>query len=143
MMFKLLKDFNENGIDLKKGTYSKDQLIKLYGDEGAFNFCFTCTSLKEYLLEVKQKDKSMLEKILDVVSEPLVKDIILETEKVEDDKVDIVYIVKEEIRKGKKVIFSKDDKITFLQLEEAFGDKVNEIFEKDLLIETKISNAAI
>lgn len=50
--FNLSKDFNENGIFIKKGNYTYDALVRIFGDEGKFNFCFTCTSLKEILKEI-------------------------------------------------------------------------------------------
>jgi hypothetical protein len=59
-MFRLLKDFNENGISLSKGEYSKEQLINLYGTEDAFNFCLTCTSLKYVLEEINDKESDTL-----------------------------------------------------------------------------------
>lgn len=137
-MFELLRDFNENGVDLKKGHYSKEELIKLYEDEGRFNFCLTCTSLKEVLIELKEDKKSFIEKIVDVIANPSVEDTMLETSEFET-----IYIAKEDIKKGKKVIFKKEAKITFADLEKAFGDKVNEIFEQDLLMETKIANVSV
>lgn len=132
-MFQLLKDFNENGVELKKGQYSKEELIKLYGDEDKFNFCLTCTSLKDALIETKEAKKSFIEKVIDAVADPVLK----------EPELEIVYIAKEDIKKGRKVIFKKEAKITFADLEKAFGDKVNEIFEQDLLIETKITNASV
>lgn len=133
MKFELLKDFNENGVELKKDQYSKEELVKLYGNEDRFNFCLTCTSLKEVLIEVKEGKKSFIQKVIDVVADPVL----------EQPKIEIVYIAKEDIKNGRKIIFKKEAKITFADLEKAFGDKVNEIFEKDLLIETKITNASI
>lgn len=50
-MFKLSEDYTGNGVSLKKGEYSQEELIKLYGSEDTFNFCFTCTDLGEYLKE--------------------------------------------------------------------------------------------
>lgn len=50
--FKLLANFNENGIFIKKGHYTYDELVRFFGDEGKFNFCFNCTSLKEILKEI-------------------------------------------------------------------------------------------
>lgn len=133
MKFELLKDFNENGVELKKGQYSKEELVKLYDSEDRFNFCLTCTSLKEALIEIKESKKSFIQKVIDVVADPVL----------EQPKIEIVYIAKEDIKLGRKIIFKKEAKITFADLEKAFGDKVNEIFEKDLLIETKITNASI
>lgn len=62
-MFKLSADYKENGIDLKAGKYSKEQLIKLYGSEDSFNFCLKCTSLGKVLVEVKEgkSDKRVIE----------------------------------------------------------------------------------
>ena len=111
-MFELEKDFNENGFNLKAGKYSREQLIKLYCGEDKFNFCFTCTSLKNVLKEIKQ------ETIEEVV---------------EFAPITINYIAKEDLKKGKKVIFKKDDKITLGELETNFA--LEEVADK--LIETK------
>jgi hypothetical protein len=62
-MFKLEKDFSENGITLKAGEYSQEKLIKIYGSKETFNFCITCTSLKDALLEVKDKKEEVVEKM--------------------------------------------------------------------------------
>ncbi|MEY2868976.1 MAG: hypothetical protein RIR01_1452 [Bacteroidota bacterium] len=52
--YKLLQDYNENGIVLKKGEYAKSHLISLYGSEDKFNFCLQCTSLKDVLIETPE-----------------------------------------------------------------------------------------
>jgi hypothetical protein len=124
-MFELIKDFNENGIALKAGKYSKEDLIKLYGGQDKFNYCFTCTSLKNALKESKEG----------IIEE--VKEITIETPAVEEVKefapITISYIAKEDIKKGKKVIFKKDQKITLEELEANFT--LEEVADK--LIETK------
>lgn len=121
-MFELEKDFNENGINLKAGKYSKEDLIKLYGGEDKFNFCFTCTSLKNALKETKQE---ITEEVVEAET-PI-------EEVVEFAPIKISYIAKEDIKKGKKVIFKKDDKITLEELEANFT--LEEVADK--LIETK------
>lgn len=140
MKFKLIKDFNGNGIDLKAGEYLKEELIKLYGDEGRFNFCLTCTSLKDFLKEAKEEKQSFVEKVLEALTSPTVdylNEDLEEVKKSESILVKTVYIAKENIKKGKKVVFKKDDKITDEELEKVFGDKLDKsIYE--LLFETKI-----
>lgn len=140
MKFKLIKDFSENGIKLKAGEYSKEELIKLYGDEGRFNFCLTCTSLKDVLKEVKEEKQSFVEKVLEALTTPPVDYLNQDLEEVKESEsilVKTVYIAKEDIKKGKKVVFKKDDKINDEELEKAFGDKLDKaIYE--LLLETKI-----
>ena len=111
-MFELEKDFNENGIDLKAGKYSKKDLIKLYGGEDKFNYCFTCTSLKNAL---KETEEGIIEEVAEFAP------------------ITIFYIAKEDLKKGKKVIFKKDDKITLEELEANFT--LEEVVDK--LIETK------
>jgi predicted adenine nucleotide alpha hydrolase (AANH) superfamily ATPase len=135
MKFKLTKDYNGNGINLKAGEYSKEELVKLYQDEGRFNFCLTCTSLKDVLEEAKEEKQSFIGKVLETIASPSVEELNEELEEV--SVVETVYIAKEDIKKGKKVIFKKDDKITDEELEKTFGDKLdNSIY--DLLLETKI-----
>jgi len=48
-MFKLSKDYQGNGVILEKGEYSEEKLINLYGSKDRFNFCLTCTDLKDFL----------------------------------------------------------------------------------------------
>jgi hypothetical protein len=55
ILFELTKDFNENGVVLKRGQYTKNELIKIYESEDKFNFCFQCTTLKDILVEKKNK----------------------------------------------------------------------------------------
>ena len=119
-MFELIRDFNENGIALKAGKYSKEDLIKLYGGEDKFNYCFTCTSLKNALKEV---DGKVVEKTETIGIE----------EVQEFAPITISYIAKEDLKKGKKVIFKKDQKITLEELEANFT--LEEVADK--LIETK------
>ena len=115
-MFELEKNFNENGINLKAGKYSKEDLIKLYGGEDKFNYCFTCTSLKQSLKELDNKTNKEDVKPIE-----------------EFAPITISYIAKEDLKKGKKVIFKKDDKITLEELEANFT--LEEVVDK--LIETK------
>lgn len=63
--FTLTKDFDENGIKLKKGQYSLKSLIEAYGDENKFNYCLQATSLKEYLIENIEtpEDNSVVENL--------------------------------------------------------------------------------
>jgi len=140
MKFKLIKDFSDNGIYLKKGEYSREDLVKLYQDEGRFNFCFTCTSLKDVLKEIKEENQSFAEKILQIVVNPSVDYLnqdLNEDNNISECQIKIIYIAKEDIKKGKKVVFKKDDKITDEDLEKVFGKKFdNSIY--DLLLETKI-----
>ena len=63
ILFELTKDFNENGIILKKGEYTKNELIKIYESEDKFNFCFQCTSLKDILVEKKNKIETPEDKL--------------------------------------------------------------------------------
>jgi len=63
ILFELTKDFNENGIVLKKGEYTKNELIKIYESEDKFNFCFQCTSLKDILVEKKNKIETPEDKL--------------------------------------------------------------------------------
>lgn len=127
-MFKLIKHFNENGINLKAGKYSREQLAKLYGGEDRFNFCFTCTSLKNALIEIKQKTDKGKTNIDETISE------ISDVKKDEEfPPIIISYIAKEDIKKDKKVIFNKDQKITLEELETYFT--LQEVADK--LIETK------
>tara|TARA_R110000868_G_C10972986_1_gene771150 strand:- start:39923 stop:40489 length:567 start_codon:yes stop_codon:yes gene_type:complete len=48
-MYKLDKDYSDNGISLKAGKYTEKKLIDLYGSKEKFNFCLKCTSLKNVL----------------------------------------------------------------------------------------------
>lgn len=59
--FELIRDFNENGINLKKGDYTLPNLINIYGSEDRFNFCFKATSLKEVLKEKIETPEDKLE----------------------------------------------------------------------------------
>jgi hypothetical protein len=59
--YKLLQDYSENGITLKKGKYSKSHLVSLYGSEDKFNFCLQCTSLKEVLHIETPEDNLVVE----------------------------------------------------------------------------------
>ena len=124
-MFELAKDFNENGIALKAGKYSKEDLIKLYGGKDKFNFCFTCTSLKNALKESK-------EEIIEETQEATIEIPAIE-ETQEFAPITISYIAKEDLKKGRKVIFKKDQKITLEELEANFT--LEEVADK--LIETK------
>ena len=63
ILFELTKDFNENGIVLKKREYTKNELIKIYESEDKFNFCFQCTSLKDILVEKKNKIETPEDKL--------------------------------------------------------------------------------
>ena len=63
ILFELTKDFNENGIVLKKGEYTKNELIKIYESEDKFNFCFQCTSLKDILVEKKNEIETPEDKL--------------------------------------------------------------------------------
>ena len=63
ILFELTKDFNENGIILKKGEYTKNELIKIYESEDKFNFCFQCTSLKDILIEKENKIETPEDKL--------------------------------------------------------------------------------
>tara|TARA_R110000787_G_scaffold148994_1_gene262962 strand:- start:53 stop:517 length:465 start_codon:yes stop_codon:yes gene_type:complete len=45
-MYTLNKNYSGNGVALKAGKYTKEQLIELYGSEKKLNFCLKCTSLK-------------------------------------------------------------------------------------------------
>ena len=63
ILFELTKDFNENGIVLKKGEYTKNELIKIYESEDKFNFCFQCTSLKDILIEKENKIETPEDKL--------------------------------------------------------------------------------
>ena len=62
-MFKLLNDYSENGILLKAGEYSREELIELYGSKETFEFCLNCTSLRDVLIENKEEkmDKRIIE----------------------------------------------------------------------------------
>ncbi len=53
-MYQLIKDFNQNGIKIAKGEYTKEQLIFFFGSDDKFNFCFNCTNLKEVLINKKE-----------------------------------------------------------------------------------------
>jgi hypothetical protein len=163
-MFELIKDYNGNGIQLKKGEYSKEQLIKLYSNEGRFNYCLTCTSLKEVLLPItqslKEKIVEKVQEVIDIVSndqqeekieesneeemieEPNEEEMIEEPNEEEmieepNEEVITIFIAKENLKKNNKIVFKKDDKITYEELEQTFGNDLNSIFDK--LIETKIS----
>jgi hypothetical protein len=139
-MFKLIRNFNENGIDLKKGDYSRDDLIKLYEGEERFNYCFTCTSLKDALIEVTEEDKSIVEKIIETVATPQVEYELEEQEIQEEDKLiefETVFVAKENIKKGKKIVIKKDQVVMYSELTEIFGEELdNSVF--NLLIETKV-----
>lgn len=147
-MFELIKDYNGNGIELKKGEYSKEQLIKIYNDEGRLNYCLSCTSLKEVLIPIKKSLKEKIvdkvEEVIDIVSnnksENQVQEVQLEEPNGKEhngEEIETIFIAKENLRKNNKVVFKKDDKITYEELEEAFGNNLKSIFDK--LIETKVT----
>lgn len=142
-MFNLLKDYSGNGIALKAGEYSREELIALYGDEGRFNFCLNCTSLKEVLIPIVEK-KTISDKIASIaemVAGQSIEHTMAGIEMVnpeEELEIEMVYIAKENIKKGKKIVIKKDEKVSSVELEAIFGDKLDgSIF--DLLIEGKIS----
>jgi hypothetical protein len=140
-MFELIKDFNDNGKSLVRGEYSREELVKIYGGEGVFNYCFTCTSLKEVLIPIISKKETLQEKILDKAEEIL--DVIvgqnleLPEEEVAEEVMKTIYIAKENLKLGTKIVFRKDSKITYEQLVETFGADLSLISDK--LIETKVS----
>lgn len=89
-MYLLIKDFNQNGIKIAKGEYTKEQLIFFFGSEDKFNFCFNCTNLKEVLTnkkELKVKDIIQPEVIEEEVVDSSEKEINIEEEVVEQKEI--------------------------------------------------------
>lgn len=97
--FELIRDFNENGINLKKGDYTLQNLINIYGTEDKFNFCFKATSLKEVLKEKIETPEDKLE-----IKKPE-DNIQIETQEISvetpEDKLEIETKAKKSSRKGK------------------------------------------
>ena len=89
-MYLLIKDFNQNGVKIAKGEYTKEQLIFFFGSEDKFNFCFNCTNLKEVLTnkkELKVKDIIQQEVIEEEVVDSSEKEINIEEEVVEQKEI--------------------------------------------------------
>ncbi len=89
-MYLLIKDFNQNGIKIAKGEYTKEQLIFFFGSEDKFNFCFNCTNLKEVLTnkkELKVEDIIQQEVIEEEVVDSSEKEINIEEEVVEQKEI--------------------------------------------------------
>lgn len=130
-MFTLKKDFADNGYKLKKGDYTKEKLIKIYGSEERFNFCFACTSLKDVLVVKEEKKKTLGDKI---------KNLVTGSDSTEGDstEVNIVYLINENIKKGRKIAFRKDQQVSYVEIEEVFGEKTEEIINSDKVTETKV-----
>lgn len=87
-MYQLIKDFNQNGIKIAKGEYTKEQLIFFFGSDDKFNFCFNCTNLKEVLInkkELKVKDIAQQE-----VVDSLEEDVNIEEEVVDSLEEEVV-----------------------------------------------------
>lgn len=140
-MFELIKDYDGNGFKLAKGEYSREDLVKVYGGEGVFNYCLTCTSLKEVLIPILSKKKTLQEKITDKSGEILDiivgEDLKLPEEVMTEEEIKTIYIAKENLKIGNKTVFKKDSKITYEQLVETFGEDLSLVSDK--LIETKVS----
>jgi aspartokinase len=118
MIYKLLEDYSGNGIDLKKGVYTHEELVKLYETEEKLHFCLTCTNLKEYLELVDTQE--VQEVIIPAATE---------------EKISIVFLVEKEIKQKKKVVFKVGEKLTFEQLE---GFDIAKLAEEGFIIETKV-----
>lgn len=125
-MFKLLEDYNENGVDLKAGKYSLEQLEELYGSKDKFNFCLQCTSLKNVLQKIETRKKTFKEKLFDKIEE-----IIEET----DVKISIKYLVEKTIKEGKKSIFEVGDKLNAEHLEKF---DIQALIDEGSLLEIKV-----
>lgn len=127
-MFELIEDYTSgDGKYLTKGEYSKEDLIEIFGNEGTFNFLYNCTNLKYCLKEkktsLKNKIINKIEEFAEEISNPIL------------DTSNLIYIVNEDIKKGNKIVFKKDDKVTLKELENVLGERLDQFFDK--LEETK------
>lgn len=66
-MFKLIKDFNQSGVKIAKGEYTKEQLVFFFGSIDKFNFCYNCTNLKEILKEeiLEEPTEEVVEEVVE------------------------------------------------------------------------------
>lgn len=94
-MYLLIKDFNQNGIKIAKGEYTKEQLIFFFGSEDKFNFCFNCTNLKEVLTNKKEL------KVKDIIQEEVIEEEVVEEEVVDSSEKEIN--IEEEVVEQKEI----------------------------------------
>lgn len=144
-MYKLLEDYSGNGIDLKKGLYTHEELVKLYPNEDTLNYCLTCTTLKDFIeiVNVGTTEEPLVD-VGDIVetdtSEKIELDevsaaVINEEGTTEEPLAKIVFLVEKDIKQKKKVVFKANDKLTFEQLE---GFDIANLISEGFLSETKI-----
>jgi len=129
-MFRVLRPYSGNGVLLEAREYTKEELVSLYGSENSLNFCLKCTSLKDAVEEVAGEEVALKEKIIKKVEE------VIEVVSGEaSEEVALKFLVQENIKKGRKILFKEGDKVTEEELEDL---DIQELLNEGKLLEIKV-----
>lgn len=113
-------------LELKKGdeiTYN-DLLKVVGGFHGRLKFVLTCTKLKDILEKTE-------EAYIEYNSEELPENIL-------ENTISPMFLVNQDIKKGRKVIFKEEEKITLDQIEQA-GFEIADLLNTQKIMEIKVT----